>query len=190
MAKKKNIKTDKQKDISKPQYTTGNVCEVLGIDRERLRAWQLKGYVKPTKEAKGRGDRALFTKEDIYGIALFKLLLERGMKREVVSEIIGKFIGTEGNTFLNSLSYIMYGMIDNGKELKPFANMITHGLGDEVNLKMTYEMLATNMVLPGNKVTTHDHPVFDAKKGIWEDIHIINVRKLTWEIFSKLEEIK
>ena len=170
---------------------------MLGIDRERLRAWQLKGYVKPTKEAQGRGDRALFTKEDIYGIALFKLLLERGIKREVVSDIIGQFIGTEGIYFLNTLSYIMFGMIDTGEGIESFSNVISHGVGDEIHLKMTSELLLMNMVLPDNQIkrkldkkSTGDIVICDAKEGIWEDVHIINVHKIIQEILLKLDEIK
>ncbi|MBC8466720.1 MAG: MerR family transcriptional regulator [Deltaproteobacteria bacterium] len=62
-------------------FSTLDIVKALGIPRERLREWMNRGFVKPTIDAKGQGTKATFTVEDIYLVALFRHLVDKGIKR-------------------------------------------------------------------------------------------------------------
>lgn len=47
----------------------------------------VRGFIKPTFSANGRGTRALFTKKDIYKVALFMRLIEVGFRRKQAAEL-------------------------------------------------------------------------------------------------------
>jgi hypothetical protein len=71
-------------------YSTLEIVKALKIGRERLRDWMNRGYVKPSVEAKGQGTKAVFTRQDVYKVALFKLLVESGFKRgRAANSILG-----------------------------------------------------------------------------------------------------
>lgn len=68
------------------EYSTFQICEAFDIPHERLRQWLKKGFVRPKVPAEGQGTRAVFDLQDVYGILIFKTLLEIGFKREVAGE--------------------------------------------------------------------------------------------------------
>ena len=72
-------------------YTTFEICKKMGIRKERFREWIDRGYIKPSiQKASGRGTKNLFSKNDLYTIALFNYLIDRGFSREEVSRRISK----------------------------------------------------------------------------------------------------
>jgi len=66
----------------KNTFSTFEIIKVLGIPRERLREWLKRDFIKPTISADGQGTKAVFTRQDVYGIELFRQLLERGLARD------------------------------------------------------------------------------------------------------------
>ena len=72
----------------KTEFSTFDIVKILEIPRERLKDWMNNGFVKPTTPAQGRGSRAVFMREDVYIIALFKNMISWGLKREVAARII------------------------------------------------------------------------------------------------------
>jgi DNA-binding transcriptional MerR regulator len=59
-------------------YSTLDIAKKLGIERERLRVWVDRGYIKPSiQKAEGQGTKSLFSHLDIYAIALFRHLVEK-----------------------------------------------------------------------------------------------------------------
>ena len=159
------------------KYSTIDVAKVLSIDRERLRAWLLKKYFKPTLPSLGRGTRVGFSRGDIYGIALFKLLVEIGIKREVVSKLVGEWIGKIGVRrgpddvgLFGMYTYFMYGkVVRDGKE-EYFSRGYTDGSGQGImNMgfypdQLQMENLAADMV------------------GNWSYINIVNLAQIRGEI--------
>ena len=73
-------------------FSTLDITKLLGIPRERLRSWMKEGYIKPTVQASGRGSRAVFTKRDVYVVAIFESMLNRGIKRVVASMLINRLL--------------------------------------------------------------------------------------------------
>ena len=62
-------------------FSTFDVLKILDIKRERLREWMNRGFIIPTVPAEGLGSKAVFSVVDIYKIAVFKKLVESGVRR-------------------------------------------------------------------------------------------------------------
>jgi len=75
--------------MTEQHFTTKDILKILDISMSRLRTWLLNGYITPSVPSSGQGKKALFTKEDIYAIYLFKELIEsKGLKREAAARFI------------------------------------------------------------------------------------------------------
>lgn len=89
MVKKAHVRPSKQEkleivgrmrfieDTETEGYSTLDIVKSLDIPRERLRDWMNRGFITPSKEAKGQGTKALFSRIDVYAISLFRYLVER-----------------------------------------------------------------------------------------------------------------
>lgn len=66
-------------------YSTLDIIKGLNIPRERLRGWMKEGFIKPTVPALGQGTKAIFTLDDVYGIALFQSLISIGFHRKIAA---------------------------------------------------------------------------------------------------------
>lgn len=88
------------------EFSTLDIVKALKISRERLRSWMDANFIKPTRPASGQGSRAIFTLADVYGIALFKDLIDRGFNRKVASGLLhGVFVD---NSIVDNISYILF----------------------------------------------------------------------------------
>ena len=63
------------------KFTTFDVARILKMDRTRLQEWIDKKFITPETPAKGKGSKALFTKEQLYQIKLAVWLLKTGKQR-------------------------------------------------------------------------------------------------------------
>jgi hypothetical protein len=79
----------------KKRFSTFDITKALGIPRERLKDWMNNGFIVPTEPAHGKGTKAGFTITDIYGVALFQDLIEKGLKREIAATFVKHFIKGE-----------------------------------------------------------------------------------------------
>ena len=71
--------------------TSFELCDMLGIYRERLQDWVNKGYVSASFPADGAGTKADYTHRDVIKISTFKKMLELGISRKVASIAIKKW---------------------------------------------------------------------------------------------------
>jgi hypothetical protein len=70
------------------QYSTLDICKALKIGREKLRDWMNRNYIQPSiQEARGQGTKALFSRNDIYRIALFKKFIADKFKRDMAKRM-------------------------------------------------------------------------------------------------------
>lgn len=76
----------------KKNFSTLDITKLLKIPRERLRSWMKEDYIKPSVQAKGKGTRAEFTKRDLYLVAVFESLLNRGIKRSTASSLLNRLL--------------------------------------------------------------------------------------------------
>lgn len=93
-----SLTTDVQKDYiwcgahqpMKTEFSTLDICKVLEIDRERLRVWMDEGYISPSIQvATGQGTKNIFSREDVYLIALYRMMLDRlRVPREWAARVI------------------------------------------------------------------------------------------------------
>ncbi len=70
------------------EYTTFQVEKFFKIKRTRLQEWiDVKyEYVVPMQKAKGKGDRTLFSIDDLYRLSLFIYLIRHGSSRFEAAE--------------------------------------------------------------------------------------------------------
>jgi len=78
------------------EFSTLDIVKKLPIPRERLREWMVRGFVKPSYPSVKQGSRATFTRSDVYGVALFKYLIERGYRRKYASSFVSEFVELGG----------------------------------------------------------------------------------------------
>ena len=77
----------KQRDaVDEIAFSTLEVCKILMLERERLREWINKGFVRPAIYNNKKW--ASFTTHYLYLIALFKMLVEYGFNRKVAANIL------------------------------------------------------------------------------------------------------
>jgi len=77
------------------EFSTFDLIKVLKIPRERLREWMKRDYVRPSRKAEGQGDKASFTLEDVYSVALFRRLVDFGFSRNLAGEFVRGFIAED-----------------------------------------------------------------------------------------------
>jgi hypothetical protein len=164
----------------KAKYSTLDVCKYLNLDRERFRAWTLKDFFKPTLEASGKGTRAGFTRTDIYGIALFKLLVERGIKREIVASLIGPMIGVAKGSPISTADYYIYGYSQEDGEDKLFARFIISG----ETIQLQFSMDSISQQVPSESGVA-SMPVVNT----WHDVHIFNLNQIRKEVDTAIEKL-
>lgn len=92
----------------KDEYTTFDIIKKLNIPRERLRQWMVRGYIEPSiRKADGVRIKALFSREDVYKIALFKKLIELGFNRQRASRFIKSFWSDQVHSPVGKEPYIL-----------------------------------------------------------------------------------
>ena len=67
----------------KNEYTTFDIVRLFDIKRNRLQPWLDAGFIVPSiQKSTRKGTKNLFSKNDLYRIRLFTLLLDAGMTRK------------------------------------------------------------------------------------------------------------
>jgi hypothetical protein len=77
------------------EFSTLDIVKALQIPRERLRDWMNRSFIEPSVPADGQGTKAVFTLHDVYGVALFRALIDNGFNRETSSRFVKDFIEQE-----------------------------------------------------------------------------------------------
>ena len=155
-------------------YSTLDIVKALNIPRERLRDWMTRGFIKPSLPSTGKGTIAIFTKADVFGVALFGKLLEKGFKREMAAEYIEMVVGQK---LYGSLNFILFkSVIRDDKRVIDVEYQIGKG-----PLKVEIDKKGNAKVISGS----FEDPIDEE----WEDIHILNVEKLRNEVDAALTDI-
>ena len=68
-------------------YGTTAAFTAIGVGRSQFRTWVDNKYIKPLTGTSGYGTKSEWTRNDIHTAALFKWLINVGLKRKVASEI-------------------------------------------------------------------------------------------------------
>jgi hypothetical protein len=87
---------DRIKSEIKPEdegeFSISRAMEILDINRYTIHDWLQRGFLEPLgKERQGRGKKILFSREDLYRMALFKIASNRGLGRSAAMVLIKHF---------------------------------------------------------------------------------------------------
>ncbi len=70
------------------EFTTIDIQRLLHVERQRLREWIDRGFVIPSvQRASGVGTKNIFNQWDVYGIEMFRLLIETGFNRSSAAQV-------------------------------------------------------------------------------------------------------
>ena len=71
------------------EFSLPEICRILDLKRDRIQQWLDRGYISPSiKKASGQGTRNIFSREDLYVIAVFKDLTQGGWLRDAAAALI------------------------------------------------------------------------------------------------------
>jgi hypothetical protein len=153
------------------------------IQRERLRDWMNRGFIKPSVSANGQGTKASFTLQDVYGIALFQSLIDAGFNRSVASSFVKGFMMEEKNALEGGkTAYIRFKVEDEGKMIR------VQTLVDE-EWKLDYQTGVTEMGTIKMKLLSRSPRYKDIANRNWNIIHIVNFKNLCHEVDLALSKL-
>lgn len=73
------------------EYETGAATKITEVKRARLQTWLERGWIVPSIQVgAGPGVRNIFDRNDLYWIAIFKMITEIGLPRKIVGDIIAR----------------------------------------------------------------------------------------------------
>lgn len=151
-------------NLSVEAYSTLDVVDHLKIPRERLRDWQNRGFIQPSQKAEGQGTKALFSRLDLYGIALFKYLV-----------VSCKFAREEAARYTKTWLGKARSRKDPGVALSDlicFERMATRGAEEKITLRSFSHQIMAEMKNSG------------AMK--WDTLFIVNFGKIRKDVDSRL----
>jgi DNA-binding transcriptional MerR regulator len=155
-----------EKIFGDPEYGTFSsfqVVKILQIKKERLQEWLHKGFIAPETRASGRGTRNRFSQTNLYEIALFDYLLDRGLSRKESAKILKTDIMDLKKQFLEKTLKMVNDDIQY-KSITP--TLIIFKTGDNYSSKVIFEK----------------EIIFDINQDIsdrnLDEIQIINIDKI------------
>jgi hypothetical protein len=92
------------------EFLAADIERITGVKRNRLQQWIEYGFITPSiQEASGSGSRNVWSRADLYSIAIFKKVTESGLSRDIVSDLltIGVF-GDLSDEQIGRISYLVY----------------------------------------------------------------------------------
>jgi hypothetical protein len=94
------------------EFSTFDIVKALVIPRERLREWMNRSYIRPATPTQGQGKKAVFTRQDVYSVQLFRRLVDFGIDRDIARHYV-KFYQERMKTDNEQLKYmvIRYGKL-------------------------------------------------------------------------------
>jgi hypothetical protein len=167
---------DKPYLTSSREYSTFDIVKALDIDRERLREWMNRGYIKPSQPAQGQGTKAVFTKIDIYGIALFQNFIEAGFSREAASLYVQKFIKEE-KRMKSETKVIVFRL---STETIQFSQLDSNSSIENLDLR------TGTLVAPMSRAEKREFLPKDLED--WDRVYIVNFEKIRKKVDAALAD--
>jgi len=157
------------------EFSTFDIVKALKIPRERLREWMNRLYIRPTMPPQGQGKKAVFSRQDVYDVQLFRQLVDFGIERDTAQHHV-KFYHDRMKTDHNNLSYmiILYGKMPTPMEYESKIQYSSFFAQDGETLNLDFGSTSNNKRL---------------NDKYWRDIHIVNLKILHKETDSALESL-
>jgi DNA-binding transcriptional MerR regulator len=172
----------KETKFMKNNFTTTDIVKALGIPRERLRSWTKLGYIKPSMPSGKQGRKVIFTRADVYAVALFDRLINLGFKREDAARLVQFYISGISEGILEYIVFRPYFTSSGNKAWQVFPL-------DSSKKKLTIKL--KNALFYGEEVglAERTYPQL-GKLEDWESLLIVNgnsLKRKTDEHLSMLE---
>jgi hypothetical protein len=169
------------------RFSTLDIVKALSIHRERLRDWMNNGFVVPTTRSEGQGTKAIFTRDDMYMVALFVDLLNKGFKRDKASDLIRKASEVLKNNGSKNLAYIIiYFLNDHNNTIfvEPIYDPVTRW--DKIDLRwggrIPSKLNQENALDLNNLQIEADAMQKLSTTQRWENIHLVNFINLRQKV--------
>ena len=164
------------------KVSTLDIVKVLEIPRERLRSWMKEGFVEATIPAKGQGTKAVFSRYDIYGISLFKNLLDAGFRREIAASHMREFT----KVFHKNYELVLY------RQVTLPGGCMMHCSPVIITSNNTFAVMSGEASFAGDVVDSHEMTA--AMKSIndisqWEIFLVVNIGKLKSKVDTLLSQL-
>ncbi len=158
--------------MKKTDFSTFDIEKGLEIERGRLREWVDRKFVAPSIPANGQGTRASFSLFDVYGVALFRTLVDEGLNREAAATWVRQFIAREKTEpDRQKTAYIVFRTsIRDGKKV---AEVVTFARGEwTLNLKTgAWDLM---------RMAPHKYR--SGSDENWRTLHVVNFKALCEEV--------
>ena len=143
-------------------YTMKVFPDKFKLPTQRVRVWLNAGYITASHESEGQGRKAFFTRSDLYRVALFVKLLDKGFKRDLAGEYLKGLKGLPVE-FVDKVPYLSF-----------------------IHKKIGGEYIVEPRPLMGHEIRITIGPDYiniggSGKEGSecdWEDVLIINYAKI------------
>ncbi|MFW9824717.1 MAG: MerR family transcriptional regulator [Candidatus Thorarchaeota archaeon] len=176
------------------KFSTLDIVKAFHIPRERLRDWMNNGFIVPTTKSEGQGTKAIFTRDDIYMVALFVDFLKKGFKRDNASDYISKVSKALKKNGSKNLAYIIIYLMNNRNNTifaEPIYNPVTRW--DKIDLRWggripsKFNKRSTKSAPGLNEFLSED----DARPSLsttqrWENLYLINFIDLKTKVDLEL----
>jgi hypothetical protein len=163
------------------EFLAADIERILEVKRNRLQQWLERGYIIPSIQvASGHGTRNVWSRNDLYTIALFKKITESGLSRKLVSDFLSA--GSIGSDSVDNIYCILY--MRCGGKVKgmtvPFLTKFTANGKPILELDFNSTIKDAGLL----NIPVIQKELFDE---VFDDIYIINFLKLRCEIDEKIE---
>lgn len=192
----------------KNEFSTLDIVKALDIPRERLREWMNRGYIEPSiQKASGQGTKALFSRADIYLVALFKKLIGLGFSRKSASDFVKLYPSLESafpgkpDPFILIRYEIIH--VDDPRlsmsvkiQLRALGRERTEMIGmasssNTINLKtgtFSETVRRPKNKIPFDEILERDYGIKKNDDPSWEYLLVINFEKIKREVDTALSE--
>jgi len=144
----------------------------------------VRGFVHPTRQAKGQGDKAVFTREDVYALALFRRLVDFGFSRKLAGEFISGFTRRERNEPPYQKSeFIIFRIKGDKISVQTLAHGVAEGIYPYLLDINSGSILVDRIPLAKIKKASGE-PFIHLEE--WDQIHMVNYHALKKEVDEAL----
>ena len=174
---------------SERKYSKVDIVKRLGIPRERLRDWISRCFVfARDREAGGQKTKAIFSRLDVYGIALFEYLVK---ERFFSLEKATKFTKLWFQTMSGVASKTRNSSIEQQKKFDLFNVLIFINISTPDGKELSCEPVG----IYGRKESEEGFHFFKAlgkilknklKDRAWDDLCVVNIGKIKRQVDAQL----
>lgn len=174
-------------NILNEEFEAGDVMDLCDLSRPLLSQWIGRGYIKPSKPAKGQGTKNIFTVQDICRIEIFKRLNQTGFSRGDAGGFAFAPSDTEGGKAIaETLSDIIKKFIDFRIKFRKAESILYAPLRPDpvyFALFMRDDCVSAYRLESGNDF----EGLYNDMKG-YNIFHILNLMEIVDNTLSKLED--